>query len=128
MSKLYKRYKELKNIKDEIYLFKVGIFYIFIDEDAKKMSEILNLKCVMLNNEVVKCGFPIDSLGKYLDVLKEKNINVNIVDKIENKYDCLVNNKLMKYIDKLNSIDLESINGIKALMLLEELKGIINGN
>jgi len=128
MSKLYNKYIELKNKKDDIYLFRVGIFYIFIGDDAIKMSEVLNLKCVAFTNDTVKCGFPIDSLEKYLKLLKANNIEINIVDKIDNGYDCLTNNKLIKYINKLKKMDIDKINGVKALQLLDELKDIINGD
>lgn len=57
MSKLYERYLELKKQDSSIlYLFKSGIFYIFLDEDAKKMSYILNLKLSNLNESILKCG------------------------------------------------------------------------
>lgn len=57
MSKLYKQYVSLK-IKDsnKMYLFKCGIFYIFLDEDAKIMSKFLDLKLTNLNSVVVKCS------------------------------------------------------------------------
>ena len=45
MSKLYKKYMSLKiNDSSKVYLFKSGIFYIFLDDDARTMSPILNLK------------------------------------------------------------------------------------
>ncbi len=60
MSKLYKTYLILKNQdKNTLYLFKSGIFYIFLDENAKIISNILNLKLTNLSPTVVKCGFPV---------------------------------------------------------------------
>ena len=71
MGKLYKKYVELKEQDDEkIYLFKVGIFFIFLDEDAKKISKMLNLKLTILGGEVQKCGFPISNLDKYAKMLE----------------------------------------------------------
>lgn len=59
MSKLYEKYKSLKSENnDKLYLFKSGIFYIFLDEDAKKMSNFLNLKLTNLNESICKCRFP----------------------------------------------------------------------
>ena len=56
MSKLYEKYKSLKeNDNSKLYLFKSGIFYIFLEEDAKKMSSFFNLKLSKLNETVVKC-------------------------------------------------------------------------
>lgn len=58
MSKLYEKYKNLKSENaTKLYLFKSGIFYIFLDEDAIKMSNLLNLKLTNLNETIVKCGF-----------------------------------------------------------------------
>ena len=60
-SKLYTNYVSLK-IKSPYkkYLFKSGIFYIFIDDDAKELHKLLNLKLGHLNSNIVKCGFPIN--------------------------------------------------------------------
>lgn len=82
MSKLFNKYLELKHTQDEetYYLFKSGIFYIFISDDAKYMSNLLNLKLVNLNEDVVKCGFPSNNLTKYLNILSENNINFKIID------------------------------------------------
>lgn len=84
MSKLYEKYLSLKKENDStLYLFKSGIFYIFLDEDAKKISNILNLKLSNLNENVLKCGFPVNSLQKYLNLLKNTKYDIQI---IENNY------------------------------------------
>ena len=60
MSKLYNQYLKLKSDTKEkniIYLFKSGIFYICLDEDARKMSDIFDFKITPINEDVVKCGF-----------------------------------------------------------------------
>ena len=54
MSKLYLEYKRKKDEnKDKYYLFKSGLFYIFIDEDAKKINKITPLNITNLNNDIV---------------------------------------------------------------------------
>ena len=55
MSKLYVEYLKLKN-KDinKVYLFKSGIFYIALEEDAKKLSELFDFKLTNLNESVIK--------------------------------------------------------------------------
>ena len=60
MSKLLKQYNELKN-KDpnKIYIFRVGIFYNILNEDARVVSNAIGLKLTDLSPEIVKCGFPI---------------------------------------------------------------------
>ncbi len=58
MSKFYDKYKELKqNSPNTLFLFKAGIFLLFIAEDAKIASSLLSLKLGNLNSEVVKCRF-----------------------------------------------------------------------
>ena len=66
MSKLYNIYQDLKKEdKEKIYIFKAGAFFILLDDDAKLISEKLNLKLTKLNDSLVKCGFPINSIEKY---------------------------------------------------------------
>ena len=121
MSRLYKRYKNLKNKEDIIYLFKVGMFYVILDDDAKIISKLLNLKLIPLNNEVNKCGFPINSLEKYEKILKENKVKYKIIEDYEENKD------LNKFINKIKKYDINNITGIKALELVYELKEIING-
>ncbi len=60
MSKLYPKYLELKkNDKDTIYLFKSGIFFLALEEDATTLAKELNLKVTNLSPNVTKCGFPV---------------------------------------------------------------------
>ena len=81
MSKSYNSYLSMKKTdKDTILLFKSGIFYILLDNDARLVSSILNLKLTQLNSEIVKCGFPISSLDKYLHLLIKYSLNVKIID------------------------------------------------
>ena len=59
MSKLYNIYlQEKSKNKDNILLFKSGIFYISIDDDALKLSSLFHLKLTNLNDSIKKCGFP----------------------------------------------------------------------
>lgn len=127
MSKLCNKYQKLKKQEDIAYLFKVGIFYLFLDEDAKKMNQELGLKCTHLNNDVLKCGFPIDSINKYANILKEKKIKFKIIDKeiIDEEENYLNNVKLKKVLNKIKTIDIEKINGLKALQMLNELRDIL---
>lgn len=83
MSKIYDRYLELKSDPkhqtNTLYLFKVGLFFIFVDDDAKIVSNLLNLKLGSLNETVVKCGFPCNSLQKYLSLFKSTPYKIEIV-------------------------------------------------
>lgn len=102
MSKLYNKYLQLKDENpSHFYLFKSGIFYIFLAEDAKKMSSILNLKLNNLNESVLKCGFPINSLQKYMNLLKTANCEVEIIDNISPNLN--TNQKIENFLTKISN-------------------------
>ena len=80
MSKLFNNYISLKSQdSNKFYLFKSGIFYIFLDDDARAMSQQFGFKLSNLNNSVVKCGFPTNSLDKYIEKFKIAGCPVHIV-------------------------------------------------
>lgn len=117
MSKLYDVYvKEKENNKDMCYLFECGKFYIFLDEDARRISNITTLKLTNLNSDIVKCGFPINSLDKYMNIFNNLNIDIKIIDKEKSEVDM---NKILKKIEKL---DINTITPIESLNILNELK------
>lgn len=59
------------------------------------MSSVLNLKLTNLNQDILKCGFPIKSSGKYLHLLNSMNYDVCIIDTSSNSYtDLCLYNKL----------------------------------
>lgn len=97
MSNLYDKYIELKNIdSNKYYLFRSGVFYIFLDKDAEKISNIIKLKLSSLNEDVVKCGFPKNSLDKYLDIFKNLDMDVEVIDDNESNKD--INSNLEELI------------------------------
>ena len=56
MSKLYNTYLALKKQDSQtIYLFKSGIFFIAIDDDARTLSNAFDFKLSNLNNDILKC-------------------------------------------------------------------------
>lgn len=130
MSKLYDTYISLKaNQKDDentLYLFKSGIFFICIDEDAKKASNILNLKLTNLNENIVKCGFPIQSLEKYSNLLKLHNYSFKIIDTIKHKAFSVTNYETQDDINQLLStislIDTNSLSVKEAYDFIENIK------
>ena len=119
MSKLYNLYKEKKNNDNsKYYLFKSGMFYIFIDKDAKYVSGLTMLKLSKLNDNIVKCGFPYNSLDKYMSLFNKFGIDVEIVS---NNID--INNKI---INKLKSVNIDNVTPVKALNILNELVVMVN--
>ena len=109
MSKLYQTYAALK-IQDstQLYLFKSGIFYIFLDDDAKLISSLFNLKLTNLNSVIMKCGFPTSQLEKYSNLLKTANLSFKIIDTSDNSLyspkDFVLNKNLKIFLEKLSSV------------------------
>lgn len=87
MSKLYDKYlrRKAKN-PNKLLLFKSGNFYIFLGEDAIKMSEELDLKLTKFSSLSDKCGFPVNRLAtykKFIELLKyDYEIVLNAIDYI----------------------------------------------
>ncbi len=126
MSKMYKRYVELKKENSsKIYLFKSGIFYIFLDDDAKKMSAVLNLRLTSLNADVLKCGFPVNNLEKYLSLLKNSGYDVNLVENINttpiSPKNYLLNSSIHDLLNDISIIKVDELSIKEAYSLLEGL-------
>ena len=68
--------------KDYLILFKSGNFYLSFDEDAIIMNKVFNYKINDLKSNI-KVGFPVNSLNKCLEKLKNLNINFLIIDNNE---------------------------------------------
>ena len=130
MSKLYNQYVFLKmNNPNKYFLFKSGIFYIFLDEDAKLMSKILDLKLGALNLDIVKCGFPEQSLDKYMHILNNYNYDVEIVNiqksSVMNYKNYVDNSKLMNIINDFLNTDINSLSISESYDLLQKLQNNI---
>lgn len=120
MSKILKQYNELKQ-KDAscIYLFRVGIFYNILNEDAKILNEKIGLKLTSLSPEIIKCGFPLSSLDKYTKKLTDLQLKYQIID---NAPEDVNMNTYYTIINKIKKIDVDNITGVQALNILTELK------
>lgn len=113
MSKLYKDYLRLKEKnKKTYYIFKSGVFYILLDEDAKYFNEVFSFKLTNFNDKVVKCGFPVSSKDKYFKLMKSLNIDYEIIDY------SLSNISIINFIKK---IDIDKLTKNEALDLIKEL-------
>ena len=109
MSKLYQTYIALK-VQDstQLYLFKSGIFYIFLDEDAKLISSLFNLKLTNLNSMIMKCGFPTSQIEKYTELFKKANLSFKIIDTANNSLyspkEFILNKNLETFLSKIASV------------------------
>lgn len=106
MSKLLKQYEELKKKDPEkVYIFKVGIFYNILNEDARLVSKEIGLKLTDLSPEIVKCGFPVATLEKYTNLLSEHNIKFEVVS---NQTSSNQHTSYEQIINKIRNINLDN--------------------
>ena len=81
MSNLQKLYEELKKKdKNKVYLFKVGIFYNILNEDAKVVSKAIGIKLTDLEHNLIKSVFQVSNLEKYTNLLKSKNLKFEVIN------------------------------------------------
>lgn len=120
MSKILKQYKELKE-KDasSIYIFRIGIFYNILNEDAKILNEKLSLKITSLSPEIIKCGFPISSLEKYLHLLNAHNIEFEVIDPPASSNQTISYSEIIK---KIQNIDLNNTTCKEAFDILYNIQ------
>lgn len=85
MSKLYSKYLEQKALNpNELYLFKSGIFYMALNEDANRLSDALSLKVTNITDKLYKCCFPVSKSDYYFKSLESLNIDYKIIDPSQN--------------------------------------------
>ena len=131
MSKLYNTYLELKKQDEEIiYLFKSGIFFIALDNDAYALSKIFNFKLTNLTDTVVKCGFPCSSFNKYSKLFILHHLKIKIIE-LDNKVvyqfkDYVLNIKITELLNDIKSIDINTLSIQEAYQFIENLKNKVN--
>ena len=131
MSKLYNTYLELKKQDEEIiYLFKSGIFFIALDNDAYTLSKIFNFKLTNLTDTVVKCGFPCSSFNKYSKLSLLHHLKIEIIE-LDNKVvyqfkDYVLNIKITELLNDIKSIDINTLSIQEAYQFIENLKNKVN--
>ncbi len=130
MSKLYEKYAYLKKTEDNsekiLYLFKSGIFFIFLQEDAKIASHLFHLKITPLNSEIIKCGFPIASFEKYKSQLANSGYEFKIIDMSENTSlsikDYSLDEGIASLLEKIKMVEPENLSIREAYQFIDELK------
>ena len=126
MSKLYDKYLLLKKQNPAVlYLFKSGILYIFLENDAKKMSLLLNLKLNNLNENVLKCGFPVNNLSKYSSLIEKAGYELLIVDsssqETHSSTEYILNNHIKNFIENLSNVDSNTLSISEAYSFIEKI-------
>ena len=118
MSKMYQRYLELKKINP-------NQIYLFLADDAKKMASLLNLKLTNLNENVLKCGFPVNNLDKYLNLIKSLGYTIEIVDSVTSSplpsKNYLLNTSVKNLIDSICLIKADELSIKEAYSLIDSL-------
>lgn len=121
-------YKNLKSQEPNlIYLFKTGIFYLFLDNDAKTVAPILNLKLTNLNQSTLKCRFPCSSYDKYSVLFKMHDLKIKIIETdnkiMYNLKDYNANVMIRDLLESIKSINIDtfSISDVFVLYFLQYL-------
>jgi len=125
MSKLFQKFEELKkNNPEKLYLLKSGIFYIGLNEDAKKLSQLFDFKITNLNDTTKKCGFPEKKLEFYTKLLTSCSVDFEIVDdtgtKVQDFSGYLQNENAKEIIKKIQKLDMNTISFQQAFNLLND--------
>ena len=129
----YNKYKLIYN--NYVILIKNGNFYLALNDDSIVLSNIFKFKIIKSKN-FLKCGFPLDSIYKVIEILDNLKVNYLIVESdIIDKKKYTTNNYL-KYSNKNNYIlsnKTENINNILKLnidnsninTIINEIEGIL---
>lgn len=128
MSKLLKQYEQLKKEDAScIYLFRVGIFYNILNEDAKIINEKLGLKITDLGPSIFKCGFPVSQLDKYIILLNKMKIKYKVIDNLPNSNigDYMKNVEIKKILNKIYGLDMNNTTFQQAFNILLDLQNKI---
>ena len=114
--------KVIENTKstyqDYICLFKIGVFYCAYDKDAYVMSYLFNYK-MRDKGEEKEVGFPVNSIDKIRERLKQEKINYIIV---ETKPECkIIEKEDLHNANKYNAIYVKARNHINLKVRLDAL-------
>lgn len=124
---IYNKYKLI--YKNYLILIRNGNFYLALNDDSIVLNNIFKFKITESKN-ILKCGFPLDSVYKVTNILDDLKINYLIINNdITDKKKYTTNNYL-KYTNKNNYIILKKIDNINNILKLNinnsNLNNIIN--
>ncbi len=131
MGKLYSKYVQLKKENSDIlYAFKSGVFYLFVDADAKIISPLLNLKLTKLNDTILKCGFPVSAQDKYFQLLNQIPYKVNIIEDLNkvssstNELD--IDSSIKDLVLKLQQVNIDTLSLKDSYFFLKNIKECVD--
>ena len=125
-----KQYNELKKEDaSSIYLFRVGIFYNILNEDAKLINEKLGLKITDLGPSIFKCGFPVSQLDKYIILLNKLKIKYKVIDNLPNSNvnDYMKNIEIKKVLNKITDLDMNNTTFQQSFNILLDIQNKLKG-
>lgn len=126
MNNLYDNYSKLKQEnKDLVYLFKSGVFYVALEEDAKLLSKKLYLKITTQNKSFIKCEFPVSKIEKYKIFLDNMNIKYKIIEELKkDSINYSPSLEVKKLIELINSKDIDSLSIIDAYKHIKQIQNL----
>lgn len=83
MSKIYDIYTNLKSNDSDtnaLYLFKSGMFFILVGDDAIIANKLLGLRLSSFSSESFKCGFPSNSLERYTSLISNSQYHFKVIN------------------------------------------------
>lgn len=127
LNKNFQKYLSLKEkLPNTFLIFNFDIFYIFINEDAIKISSILSIKLTKSCENILTCGFLKSQISKYVDILNKKNINFEFVENnylgFANKEKYIKDTVLANLKKEILNIDIKNTTPDQALSKLLKLK------
>ncbi|MDD5770415.1 MAG: hypothetical protein PHE25_05595 [Candidatus Gracilibacteria bacterium] len=92
---------------NKLKIFKKGIFWILLEEEAFFMSKYFNFKITSLDKSTIKIGFPNSSKSKWLKTLNDKDIGYILIEKPKDEDFKILQITIGDYYSSIFSINLE---------------------
>ena len=90
------------------------------------LSSKFKFKLTNLNNSILKCGFPVSSIDKYIKLFSFNNIKFEIVNLEENilyqPQDFALNKEIENLLDSISSVDINNLSVSKAYEFIETIQ------
>ena len=90
---------KVKNV-GKVCIVKSGIFYYALDKDALVMGKYCKLDKICFSVNVCKVGFPVNSLDKYMNILKSNSISFCVYGFLDENITDFMEKETFNYKDK----------------------------